>query len=121
MLEKGFGFGSCNSERVDTEYADPCLFRLINQLLGSVWPEHQNASPYYSASSKVSLNAVHGYCSVRYGLRILHLGLAMKEMPHDSFAARLAALRRSRGLTHDQLGAAAAKSQRMIAHYENTP
>lgn len=53
--------------------------------------------------------------------RTTDLGLAMKEMPHDSFAARLAALRRSRGLTQEELGAAAASSQRMIAHYENTP
>jgi transcriptional regulator with XRE-family HTH domain len=47
--------------------------------------------------------------------------LPMKDLAPDSFPARLAALRRSRGLTQDELGRAAGSSQRMIAHYENTP
>ncbi len=50
-----------------------------------------------------------------------HLHPAVRDAPPDSFAARLAALRRSRGLTQDELGRAAGSSQRMIAHYENTP
>ena len=37
------------------------------------------------------------------------------------FGRRLATLRRSRGLTQQELGAAVGSSQRMIAHYETTP
>lgn len=38
-----------------------------------------------------------------------------------SFGERLQALRQARGMTQHELGGAAGSSQRMIAHYENTP
>ncbi len=45
----------------------------------------------------------------------------MNKPTTDSFGARLAALRMAAGFTQEELGAAAGSSQRMIAHYENTP
>lgn len=48
-------------------------------------------------------------------------GTAVKNLPSDSFAARLCATRRAQGMTQSELASAAGSSQRMIAHYENTP
>lgn len=47
--------------------------------------------------------------------------IAMSKPGKDTFGARLAALRMARGMTQGELGSAAGSSQRMIAHYENTP
>jgi transcriptional regulator with XRE-family HTH domain len=47
--------------------------------------------------------------------------IAMKKPGQDTFGARLAAARMARGMTQEELGAAAGSSQRMVAHYENTP
>ena len=43
---------------------------------------------------------------------------AMKTKTVDGFGGRLAAIRQSRGLTQEELGAAAGVSQRVIAYYE---
>lgn len=51
----------------------------------------------------------------------LNLSISMSKPRKDSFGARLAALRMARGVTQDELGIAAGTSQRMVAHYENTP
>jgi len=49
------------------------------------------------------------------------LSIEMSKLTTDSFGARLAALRMARGMTQEDLGCAAGSSQRMVAHYENTP
>ena len=47
--------------------------------------------------------------------------IAMSKLDPNTFGARLAELRMARGMTQEDLGSAAGSSQRMIAHYENTP
>ena len=47
--------------------------------------------------------------------------IAMSKLDSNTFGARLAELRMARGMTQEDLGSAAGSSQRMVAHYENTP
>ncbi len=47
--------------------------------------------------------------------------ISMSKLDSNTFGARLAELRMARGMTQEDLGSAAGSSQRMVAHYENTP
>lgn len=49
----------------------------------------------------------------------MHVDLAMKQRILEGFGARLAAIRKSRGLTQAELGAAVGVSNRVIAYYEH--
>jgi transcriptional regulator with XRE-family HTH domain len=60
------------------------------------------------------------YCARSHAMH-LELSRIMVEETTHGFGERLALLRKSRGLTQAELGEAAGLSQRMVAHYENTP
>jgi transcriptional regulator with XRE-family HTH domain len=64
----------------------------------------------------VPIHWIDDFTSTRRGRAI-----PMAMLAQDTFGGRLAALRKARGMTQEDLGRAGDTSQRMVAHYENTP
>jgi len=59
-----------------------------------------------------------GFAPYRVENQPIRSASSVKERTHDSFGQRLAALRKQRGLTQQELGKAVGVSKRVIAYYE---